>query len=321
MISFVFPAYNEEESLDKLIQEMLRVKSFIEDYVELVFVNDGSRDQTLNKLKVYAIQYPFIKIINFSRNFGHQIALTAGLDYAQGDAVIIMDSDLQDPPDVALQLIEKWREGFDVVYAKRRTRRDGFMKKITAWGFYRLLRAVANVDIPKDTGDFRLLDKKVVQAMRTFRESNRYLRGLTSYVGFNQTFVLFDRQDRIAGVTKYPWKKMIHFAWDGITSFSTAPLRISSYIGLLVAFLSFLGILYAIVMKLFFPEITVPGWTLMIIAICFIGGVQLLMLGIIGEYIGRIYTEVQERPLYLVKELINLNTDQSGGRSTITHSR
>lgn len=311
MISFVLPIYNEEETVSRLVEELLTIKKEIDDTVEFIFINDGSRDQTLNKLVKIAKEHRFIKVVNFSRNFGHQIALTAGLDYAKGDAVIVMDSDLQDPPQVALQLIEKWKEGFDVVYAKRRTRKDGFMKKLTAWGFYRTLKAMSSVDIPEDTGDFRLMDRKVVNTIKQFRESNRYLRGLTSFVGFSQTSVLFDREERFAGETKYPWRKMMKFAWDGITSFSMIPLRISTYLGFIVAFTSLLGILYAIFMKLFFPEITVAGWTLMIIAIFFIGGTQMVVLGVMGEYIGRIYTEVRNRPLYIVSETVNIDATNS----------
>ncbi len=306
MISFVFPAYNEEQSLDKLIEEMLKVKARIDEEVELIFVNDGSSDNTKHLLTAYTQQHPYIKLISFSRNFGHQIAITAGLDYASGDAVVIMDSDLQDPPEVALELIQKWHEGYEVVYAKRRTRQDGAFKKFTAWLFYRLLRALTHIDIPKDTGDFRLLDRRAVEAMKKFRESNRFMRGLTAFIGFRQTFVLFDRKERYAGATHYPLSKMLKFAWDGITSFSSIPLRIGSYLGVFIAFLSFLGVLYAIFMKIFFPQITVAGWTLMISAIFFIGGIQMLMLGLIGEYIARIYTEVRQRPLYLVEEVRNL---------------
>ena len=305
MISFVFPVYNEAESLNALLQTMVDLRKEISDDVEMVFVNDGSTDETHSILQKYATEHPYIKVITFSRNFGHQIALTAGLDYAKGDAVIVMDADLQDPPEVALELISKWKEGFEVVYAKRRTRQDGRMKQWTAWLYYRLLGSLTTIEIPSDVGDFRLLDRKVVDVLRQFRETNRFLRGLTSYIGFKQASVLFDRHERVAGTTKYPWRKMLKLAWDGITSFSIIPLRVSTYFGFAVAGLSFIGILYAVFMRLFFPQITVPGWTLMIIAIFFIGGVQMLMLGVIGEYIGRIYSEVRRRPLYIVSEEIN----------------
>ncbi|NTV31139.1 glycosyltransferase family 2 protein [candidate division WWE3 bacterium] len=307
MITFVFPVYNEEQSIAKLVEEMFRVREKIDDDVEMLFINDGSKDNTERILLNYAKEHSSIKVISFSRNFGHQIALTAGLDYARGDAVVVMDSDLQDPPMVALELIEKWKGGYEIVYAKRRSRKDGFLKKLTAWGFYRTLRTLSSIDIPEDTGDFRLLDRKVVDTLKQFRESSRFMRGLTSYVGFKQTAVLFDRNERFAGETKYPWRKMAKFAWDGITSFSMIPLRISTYLGFFVAILSLIGIGYALFMKLFFPDITVTGWTLMIIAIFFIGGTQMVVLGIMGEYIGRIYTEVRNRPLYIVKQTTNID--------------
>lgn len=270
---------------------------------EIIFINDGSKDSSLQMLVDIQKKDPRVKVLDFSRNFGHQIAVTAGLDFASGDAVIIMDSDMQDPPKVSFELLEKWEDGFDVVYAQRKSRKDTFFKKFTADLFYRTLQKLADIDIPRNTGDFRLVDRKVVDEMKKFKEHNRFLRGMVSFIGFNQTAVQFDRDERHAGETGYPLKKMLKFAADGIFSFSSAPLKLISNVGYWVAFLSFVGILYAIFMKLFFPQITIEGWTFMVIAILFIGGVQMIMLGVLGSYIGRIYTESQNRPLYMVQKV------------------
>ena len=270
---------------------------------ELIFINDGSRDDSFDLLLAIQQADPRVTVINFSRNFGHQIAVTAGIDHANGDAVIIMDSDMQDPPKVSLELIEKWEEGYDVVYAQRRTRKDTFFKKFTADMFYRTLQKLADIDIPRNTGDFRLMDKKVVNEMKRFKEHNRFLRGMVSYIGFKQIAVQFDRDERHAGETGYPLKKMIKFAADGIFSFSTYPLKFIRNIGFTIATFAFLGILYAVFMKIFFPAITIEGWTFIVISILFMGGVQLIMLGVLGSYIGRIYTESQDRPLYMIESI------------------
>ena len=214
-----------------------------------------------------------------------------------------MDSDMQDPPEVSFKLVDKWEEGYEVVYAQRRSRKDTFFKKITANIFYRTLQKLADIDIPRNTGDFRLIDRKVVDQLKQFKEHNRFLRGMVSFVGYRQVGVLFDRDERHAGETGYPLKKMLKFAADGILSFSSAPLKLIANVGYTVAFLSFLGILYAIFMKIFFPQITIEGWTFIVIAILFIGGVQMIMLGVLGSYIGRIYTESQNRPLYVVRKV------------------
>lgn len=272
---------------------------------ELIFINDGSRDDSLEKLVALQKKDNRIAVINFSRNFGHQLAVTAGLDYASGDAIIIMDSDMQDPPKVSFELIKKWEEGFDVVYAQRRTRKDGFFKKLTASLFYRVLQKLADIDIPRNTGDFRLMDRKVVNELNKFRERSRFLRGLVSYVGFKQTAVLFDRDKRHAGKTGYPLKKMLKFATDGILSFSSTPLKFISQFGLFISSLSFLGIIYALLSKFLHPATTVPGWTFIVIAILFMGGIQLMMLGVLGSYIGRIYSESQNRPLYIIDSVFS----------------
>jgi dolichol-phosphate mannosyltransferase len=306
-ISYIFPIYNETDNIELLHKTMTKVVSDLRKKyeVDFIFINDGSKDDSLEKLHVLAKNDKSVSVINFSRNYGHQIAVTAGLDYSTADAVIIMDSDMQDPPKVSLELINKWEEGFDVVYAQRRTRQDTFFKKLTADMFYRVLQKLADIDIPRNTGDFRLLDRKVVDELKKFKEHNRFLRGMVSFIGFNQTAVLFDRDERHAGVTGYPLKKMLKFAADGIFSFSNAPLRMIRTVGVVVATLSFIGILYAIIMKIVAPDVTIEGWTFIVISILFIGGVQLIMLGVLGSYIGRVYTEVQNRPLYGIASIVS----------------
>jgi len=304
LISYVFPIYNESGNIDllyKTIDKLLKTNKKY-DY-EIIFVNDGSRDNSLELLTQIQKKDSRVTVIDFSRNFGHQIAVTAGLDHAEGDAVIIMDSDMQDPPKVSFELIKKWEEGYEVVYAQRRSRKDTWFKKFTANMFYRTLQKLADIDIPRNTGDFRLVDRKVVDELKKFKEHNRFLRGMVSYIGFTQIAVQFDRDERHAGETGYPLKKMLKFAADGIFSFSTYPLKLTRNLGFFFAGLAFLGILYAASMKLFHPEFVVEGWTFIVISILFVGGVQLVMLGILGGYIGRIYTEAQSRPLYMISNV------------------
>lgn len=306
IISYVFPIYNEGGNIDLLYSTMLKLFNKNRHYTyEVLFINDGSKDNSLELLKNLAKRDDRITVIDFARNFGHQIAVTAGLDYAKGDAVIIMDSDMQDPPKVSFELIAKWEEGYDVVYAQRRSRKDTFFKKLTADLFYRTLQKLADIDIPRNTGDFRLLDRKVVDEMKRFKEHNRFLRGMVSYIGFNQVAVQFDRDERHAGETGYPLKKMLKFAADGIFSFSSAPLKLISRTGYITALIAFLGILYALFMRIFFPAVTIEGWTFIVISILFIGGVQMIMLGVLGSYIGRIYTEAQNRPLYTISSIVS----------------
>lgn len=304
MISLVLPIYNEEGNIDELYNRSVSVLKKMGQY-EIIFVNDCSKDESLLKLKEISKKDNKVKIIDFSRNFGHQIAITAGIDYADGDAVVVMDSDLQDTPETIEKMVKKWKNGYDVVYGKRRTRKDTIFKKFTAFAFYRILKKFANIDIPEDTGDFRLMDKKVIKEMRKLREHSRFMRGMTSWVGFKQTYVLFDREDRRYGETNYPLRKMIKLAMDAITSFSYIPLKISMNMGFIVALLSFAGIVYAMYRKIFFPAEVVSGWTFLTIVILFLGGIQLIALGVIGEYIGRIYTETQGRPLYVIRDKIN----------------
>ena len=304
LISYVFPIYNEQDNIALLYKTM---DALLQDHpkydYELIFVNDGSRDDSLDQLVALQKQDGRITVVDFARNYGHQIAVTAGLDHATGDAIIIMDSDMQDPPRVSFELIDKWEEGFDVVYAQRRSRQDTFFKKLSAAGFYWTLQKLAEIEIPRNTGDFRLIDRKVANQMMRFKEHNRFLRGMVSYVGFEQVAVPFDRDARHGGETGYPLKKMFKFAADGIFSFSTAPLRLIRNVGYFIAFLAFLGIVYALAVKIFDPQEVVAGWTFIVTSVLFVGGIQLIMLGVLGSYIGRIYTETQNRPLYGIRSI------------------
>jgi polyisoprenyl-phosphate glycosyltransferase len=304
-ISYIFPIYNESDNIDLLYKTIIKTTGplFNKYSLRFIFINDGSRDNSLDKLLAIQKKDPLVTIINFSRNFGHQIAVTAGLDRSQGDATIIMDSDMQDPPSVSLELIKRWEDGYEVVYAQRHTRKDTFFKKFTADIFYRVLQKVGSIDIPRNTGDFRLIDKKVLQTINSMHEHDRFLRGMVAWVGFKQTAVQFDRDARHAGETNYPFKKMVKLAIDGILGFSTYPIKLITRTGYVISFIAFLGVLYAICLKLFFPQYAVSGWAFIVIAVLLIGGIQLVMLGILGGYIGRIYSEVQNRPLYIIKDI------------------
>jgi dolichol-phosphate mannosyltransferase len=300
-VAYIFPIYNEAENIELLHSTVLAVTEPLDRYeFSFIYVDDGSTDDSVAKLAALADVDDRVTVIELSRNFGHQMAVTAGLDLVDADAAIIMDSDMQDPPRVSIELIKKWEEGYDVVYAQRRTRQDSMFKKATAGGFYWFLQKVASIDIPRNTGDFRLIDRKVVDELRKFRERDRFLRGLVSYIGFKQTAVQFDRDERNAGETGYPLKKMLRFAADGILGFSVAPLKLISRLGYFISFLSFLGILYTIMVKIFAPETAVPGWAFITIGMFFLGGIQIVMLGVLGSYIGRTYTQSQARPLYTV---------------------
>ena len=304
VFSLVIPVWNEEKVLPVLYERMTQVMDGTGEPWELIFVNDGSRDASLAIITDLNRRDPRIKVLNFSRNFGHQIAITAGSDYAEGDAVIIMDADLQDPPEVVLRLIEKWREGYDVAYAVR-TKRAGetWFKLFTASLFYRLIRSIADVDIPLDAGDFRLMDRRVVLAMRQLRERNRFMRGLSSWVGFKQIAVEYERAARFAGETKYPLRKMLRLANNAITSFSHVPLQLATYTGFTLAALSLIGILVAIVARLSGIS-AFSGQATTLVSMLFLGGIQLIFLGIIGEYLGRIYDEVKNRPLYIIADAV-----------------
>ncbi len=280
---------------------------------ELVFVNDGSKDGSGRILADLARSDSHVRVVDFARNFGHQIAITAGMDNAGGDAVVIIDADLQDPPEVIGDLVARWREGYEVVYAVRAKRQgETLFKLVTASLFYRLIRRITNVDIPVDTGDFRLMDRKVVNALKQIRERHRFVRGLVSWVGFRQVGVEYVRAERFAGETKYPIRKMLKFAFDGITSFSFLPLQVATYFGFLAAGLAFVVICWVLFQALVAHE-TVQGWSSLMVAVLFLGGVQLITIGIIGEYVGRIYDEVKGRPLYLVRD--RLGFDEVGAES------
>jgi dolichol-phosphate mannosyltransferase len=309
-VSYVLPVYNEQDGIQHFHDALTSALSERPEVTyELVYVNDGSADGSLALLRDLAKNDPRVRVLDLSRNFGHQIAITAGLDQATGDAVIIMDTDLQDPPKVSLELIDAWRDGAEIVHARRRTRRDTLFKRATAHAFYRLLRSAAEVDIPLDTGDFRLLDRRVAEELRLFRERGRFVRGIVASMGFRQTEVLFDRDERFAGETKYPLRKMARLAIDGVTGFSTMPLRLITRLGFLVLALSLVGIAYAVGMRIFRPEITVSGWTMTMVVVLFLGGTQMLSLGVLGSYIGRTYTEAQARPLYIVRQVIRHDGD------------
>ena len=314
-ITFVLPIFNESGNIARLYERLDAVSAMLSYRSEIIFVNDGSTDDSLELLVGIQSRDPRVIVIDFARNFGHQLAVTAGLDASTGDAVIVMDSDMQDPPEVAVELIGRWEEGFDVVYAQRRTRKDSAFKRLTASVFYKVLRRVAEIDIPPNTGDFRLMDRRVVDEVNKYREHDRFLRGMVSHVGFRQVAVQFDRDERFSGTSGYPLRKMMKFAADGILGFSTFPLTLISRIGYTAAALSVIGVAYAIFMKLFVPAAVVEGWTFIVSSVLFMGGLQLIMLGILGGYIGRIYKEVQNRPLYGVRQVHGGSADEPSARS------
>jgi dolichol-phosphate mannosyltransferase len=304
-LSAVIPLYNEEANVVELLRrvhDVLNRLRGVDDY-EVVCVDDGSRDATLAGLRALLPTYPKLIIVSLSRNFGHQLAATAGLDVARGEAVVLMDGDLQDPPELIEQFLEKYREGYDVVYATRRSRKgESTFKLFTARAFYRITRRLTNVSIPVDTGDFRLMSRRVVEALKQTPERHRFLRGLVSWVGFKQTGVPYDRDARFAGITKYPFSKMLRFAFDGITAFSEIPLRFASYFGFCVSIAAFVVAGIEILIKIF-TGYNLPGYTSTIFAVLFLGGVQLIGIGILGEYIGRIYDQVKGRPLYFIASI------------------
>jgi dolichol-phosphate mannosyltransferase len=305
-LSIIIPVFNEEKNINPLLDRLIkRVKKYS---YEIIFINDGSTDKTGEIIKKESEKNSNIKLISFVRNFGHQMALTCGYQYAKGEVVISMDADLQDPPEVIDQMIDKWQKGAKIVYGKRNQREgEGWFKKITALIFYRLINFLSDVPIPTDVGDFRLLDREVVDFLNQLPERQRFLRGLVAWPGFKSDFVYFKRDKRFAGQTHYPFSKMLNFALEGIISFSVKPLRLASYLGFITAAIGFLGIIYALYRRLFLPhQYWVTGWTALFVAVMFIGGIQLLTIGIIGEYIGKIYQQLQDRPLYIVKEKINL---------------
>jgi dolichol-phosphate mannosyltransferase len=302
LISVVVPVYNEAEGIRHFHERATAAMKALADYeYELVYVDDGSRDDSYKIIRAFAEGDPRVQVVKFSRNFGHQIAITAGLDYARGDAVVFIDADLQDPPELIAELIAKWREGNDVVYARRAVRKgETQFKLLTAAAFYRVLRSVANIDIPPDVGDFRLISARVADQLRAMREKDRFIRGLVSWVGFKQSYIMYERDERYAGETKYPLAKMIKFAFDGLTSFSSAPLRLATWLGYIASAFAFLYLISVFVQVAL--GLTVEGWATIMVALLFLGGVQLICLGILGEYLGRVFTEIKPRPVYIVEE-------------------
>lgn len=303
-ISVVASCYNEEKSLPEFVRRVNTVLLKMKLTFEIILINDGSCDRTLEVALALIRNIPQIKVLDFSRNFGHQAAITAGMDTAQGKAMIIIDADLQDPPEIIETMIAKWKEGYEVVYGKRKKREgESLPKLLTAKFFYRTLRFLTNIDIPMDTGDFRLMDRKVVEGVKGMRERHRFIRGMVSWVGFKQIAVTYDRQARFQGKTNYSYSKMFRFAFDAITSFSTMPLRIVTVLGLFILIATFLLSTVVLTTRIFVPAYFIPGFSAVVILILFFGGVILFSIGLLGEYIGRIFEEVKRRPLYIVREI------------------
>lgn len=308
--SIIAPCYNEEGVIPELHRRISEVMEQTGESWELVLINDGSRDRTPELMRQLHTRDPRVKVVDFARNFGHQLAVTAGLDYARGDAVIIIDADLQDPPEVILEMIGRWKEGYEVVYAVRSQRKgESWFKEFTAKLFYRIIYRITDVDIPMDTGDFRLMDRKVVDTMKQMRERHRFIRGMTSWIGFRQTGVTYVRQERFAGQTHYPFRRMFRFALDAITSFSYLPLQLATYLGFLTAALAALAAVVVILARAIGAE-PFHGQATTLVMVLFMGGVQLITLGIIGEYLGRIYDEVKARPLYVVRDALGFENEK-----------
>ncbi|WP_013323155.1 glycosyltransferase family 2 protein [Gloeothece verrucosa] len=302
--SLIIPIYNEEEIISEMYRRVSAVMERLDDTVELVLINDGSRDNSLNLMRELHLCDPRVCYLSFARNFGHQIAVTAGLNFARGQVVVILDADLQDPPELIPKMIEKWQQGYQVVYAQRvKRKQESWFKRLSAYIFYRLLRRLADVDIPADTGDFCLMDRQVVDLLNAMPERNRYIRGLRAWVGFRQTAIAFEREPRFAGEVKYTFSKSLSLAINSLISFSKVPLRLSSYLGLLSAGVALLMAILVLYWRLYEPHSPVTGLATIMIAIFFLGSVQLICLGILGEYIGRIYEEIKGRPLYTLAEV------------------
>jgi polyisoprenyl-phosphate glycosyltransferase len=314
-VSIVVPVFNEVQVIDTLYARLKKVVDSLSPIsYEIVFVDDGSSDDSYQKLLNLAKTDREVRVIKFSRNFGHQIAITAGIDIAKGDAVVIIDADLQDPPEVITEFVQKWEQGYDVVYGVRERREgESRTKLLTAAVFYRLLKRIIKLDIPVDVGDFRLMSRRVVDQFKALREKDRFVRGLVSWIGYNQIGVQYARDKRYAGETKYPYRKMIRFALDGITSFSDAPLKLATWLGYVASVMALLYLCTVFVQKAL--GYTVQGWATIMVAILFLGGVQLISMGIIGEYVGRIFNEVKQRPLYVVDEIYESGVAQVSRRA------
>ena len=308
MISIILPIYNEQDGLASFMQSLESELTKLKEDVEVIFINDGSIDDSLVLIKNYCDSNNRYKYLDLSRNFGHQIAVTAGIDHALGDKIVLMDADGQDPPSVIPEMLAKMEEGYDVVYAKRIKRQEeSLLKKMTASFFYKLLNKITSIDIPVDTGDFRIMNRKIVEGLKKMPEKQRYLRGQIAWLGYKQTSVSYERHGRNAGTTGYTYRKMIHLALDAITSFSNLPLRLATISGFVCALIGFLLILYTLYSR-FILQVYEPGWSSLMITIVFLGGIQLMGIGIIGEYISRINDNVKNRPLYLIAETnITLN--------------
>ncbi|MBK7849563.1 MAG: glycosyltransferase family 2 protein [Bacteroidetes bacterium] len=301
-LSIIIPIYNEAGNIQVLFERLSNVVRDMNMNVEYVFVNDGSRDNSIDLIKGLAKTNSDVHYLDFSRNFGHQVAVAAGLDYCTGKSAVIIDADLQDPPELIANLVSKWKEGYEVVYAKRRSREgESFLKKFTAKLFYRTLKRITSINIPVDTGDFRIIDRKVIDVLKKMPEQQKFLRGQISWIGFRQTYIEYDRDERHAGASGYTYKKMLRFALDGITSFSNLPLRFATITGFVVSGIAFLLIIYALYERLVTKNY-VPGWASLMLAVLFIGGVQLISIGIIGEYISRMSSNIRNRPLYILRE-------------------
>ena len=315
ILSVVVPLYNEQEVLPETYRRLKAVMDSIGGSYEVIMVNDGSRDRTAEMAKDLCRENPSFKLLNFSRNFGHQTAITAGMDYASGQAIVVIDADLQDPPEIIPDMLAKWEEGYEVVYGKRISRKgETFFKTFTARTFYRLLNKLTDVKIPTDVGDFRLIDAKVKEALLRIPEHNRYVRGLISWLGFRQTAVEFVREARFAGETKYPLRKMLKLAVDGITSFSYKPLKVSIGIGTFLSAFSLIFALTVVLLRAFDISTMEPGWASLMVVMLFFFGIVLVMLGIMGEYIGRVFEEVKGRPLYIISEEIGDFNNKSSER-------
>ncbi|PJZ68919.1 glycosyltransferase [Leptospira perolatii] len=315
ILSVVIPVYNEEKTVPELIKRLKNLQgilkerfSFSKEDTEILFVNDGSRDKTLELLREFCESETGFALVNLSRNYGHQLAITAGIDSARGEAVVVMDGDLQDPPEFVADLYAKLGEGYDVVYARRRKREgESIFKLVTAHIFYRTLKKMTRFDIPIDTGDFRIMSRRVTDVLVSMREQHRYIRGLIAWIGFRQTGLEYDRDERFDGETKFSVGKMLKFAIDGITSFSSAPLKLSSYLGFLTAFVGALYAIYVIYLKLFTAN-TIQGWTSVMIVVLLLGGIQLIALGMIGEYLSRVHDQSKNRPLYVIEKVYSVES-------------
>jgi polyisoprenyl-phosphate glycosyltransferase len=315
-LSVVIPCYNEEEVLPILFTRLGSVLDSIKIPSEIILINDGSRDRTLEILLNEQLHNNRIRIISLSRNFGHQAALTAGLEHASGQVILIIDADLQDPPELLPKMLDKWQEGYDVIYGQRSHRLgEPFLKKLFAFVFYRVFERIVKVPVPKDTGDFRLMDRSALDALKSLNEQHRFIRGMVSWIGFRQTAIKYERPERVAGTTKYPFRKSLFLAFDAITSFSYAPLRLATYIGVLVSAFAFFYIIVVVILKvlLIFTGLKIaetPGYTSIMAFLLLLGGMQLIFLGLIGEYVGRIFEQGKGRPLFLISEKVGFTEDK-----------